>query len=59
VGGDEGLDSSSKGRPPIRASFTWGGLEPVGLYNNTWILEYSSSIANSKEFMEHIGFGID
>jgi hypothetical protein len=57
VGGDEGLDSSSKGRPPIRASFTWGRFGTIGSYN-TWILEYSSSIANSKEFMEHIGFGV-
>jgi hypothetical protein len=47
------------GDHPIRASFHMGRFETIVSSSYTWILEYSSSIANSKkEFMEHIGFGI-
>jgi hypothetical protein len=54
--GGEGLDSSSKGRPHIRASFTWGRFETIGSY--TWILEYSSSIANSKNSWSTLDLGL-
>ncbi len=56
--GGEGLDSSSKGRPPIRAK-----LHSHGEVWNHWVLYMDSWVffinCKLKEFMKHIGFGID
>jgi len=58
-GGERGSILHQRGDHPIRASFHMGRFETIVSSSYTWILEYSSSIANSKnEFMEHIGFGI-
>jgi hypothetical protein len=44
---------------PIRASFTWGGLKPLGLLIHGF-LSILHQIANSKNsWSKHIGFGIE
>ncbi len=59
-GGERGSILHQRGRPPHKSKLHhMGRFETIVSSSYTWILEYSSSIANSKkEFMEHIGFGI-
>jgi len=57
-GGERGARFFIKGETTHKSNLHMGRFETIGS-SYTWILEYSPSIANSKNsWSEHIGFGI-
>jgi hypothetical protein len=56
--GERGSILHQRGDHPHKSKLHMGRFETIGS-SYTWILEYSSSIANSKNsWSKHIGFGI-